>query len=269
MRILPVLTLLAALVFPVAEAAADFSFLPESFGPGSALAMVEEPKNWTPDNMYEHVNGEAELLKRYGAVSLVYASYENDKGAYLSVDILDMGAPVNAFGLYSLYAGCDGEEYSASGATVLSGAFTSYAILGRYFMRIDFEAEENSEGGKSIVGEFLSELSRELPASEPLPVAVERLKKMARKPCEVSYHPEQVDYDLEAGPGYTWMGPDGGTYFIVFLPSPDEAGTHAAVLRNRGAPTVLVWGNAVTWPKVRTEETAGYLKGVLRRVVKW
>jgi hypothetical protein len=231
--------------------------------------MVEGPKTWTPGNMYEHVNGEAELLKRYGAANLVNALYENDRGAYLSVDILDMGAPVNAFGLYSLYAGCDGEEYSAFGATVLSGDFTSYAIVGRYFMRIDFETDGDSKNGKPLVGEFLSEFSKAIPTPRPLPIAVGRLKKLARRPCEVSYHPEHVDYDLEAGPGYTWIGSDGGVYFITFLPSPDEAQVHAAVLRNRGATTVLVWGNAVTWPKVRTQETSGYLKGVLRRVVKW
>jgi hypothetical protein len=269
MRIFQALPLLALLFFPADGAAADTASLPDSFGSGSILAMVEGPKIWTPDNMYEHVNGEAELLKRYGAASLVYASYENDRGSYLSVDILDMGAPVNAFGLYSLYAGCDGEEYRASGATVLSGDFTSYAFLGRYFMRIDFEADGNSEGGQSLVGDFLSELSRNLPAEAALPVAVERLKELARNPCEVGYHPEHVDYDLEAGPGYTWIGPDGMTYFIIFLPSADEAAVQAAVLRNRGAPTVLVWGNAVTWPKVRTDATAGYLKGVLRQVVKW
>jgi hypothetical protein len=219
--------------------------------------------------MYEHVNGEAELLKRYGSISLTYAAYENEGGNYLSVDILDMGAPVNAFGLYSLYAGCDGEEYSSSGATVLSGDFTSYAILGRYFMRIDVDGGEDSYDGKSIVREFLEGLSRTLPAPELLPVAVERLKKLARKPCEVSYHPEHVDYDLMAGPGYTWVGPDGGTYFIHLLTSQKEAGAHAEVLRNRGAPTAYVWGNAVAWPKERTTKTEDYLKGVLKEVREW
>ena len=219
--------------------------------------------------MYEHVNGEAELLKRYGAVLLAYANYENDRGAYLSVDILDMGVPVNAFGLYSLYAGCDGDEYSASGATVLSGDFTSYAMLGRYFMRIDFETDGEDNKGKLLVGEFLLELSRGLPAPGPLPTTVSRLKKLARKPCEVSYHPEHVDYDLEAGPGYTWIGPDGGTYLINFLPSPDKAEAHAAVLKNRGAPSILVWKNAVAWPKVETKGSEDYLKGVLRKVGEW
>jgi len=266
---LPVFLLIAVLSFPFTGMAADIPSLPGSFGSDPALNMIEEPKTWTQDNMFEHVNGEAELLKRYGAFDLAYASYENEKGAYLSVDILDMGAPVNAFGLYSLYAGCDGEEYSASGGTVLSGDFTSYALLGRYFMRIDFEIDGDSEKGKFLVGEFLSELSKALPAPQPLPIPVGRLKKLARRPCEVSYHPEHVDYDLEAGPGYTWIGTDGGVYFIIFLPSPDEAEIQAVILRNRGVPMTVSWGNAVAWPKVRTEETASYLKGVLRRVVKW
>lgn len=82
------------------------SALPDSIGMKAVLTMVEEVKTWNPDNMYEHVNGEDELLKRYGVVSLAYAAYENESGGYLSADILDLGAAVNAYGLYNLYAGC-------------------------------------------------------------------------------------------------------------------------------------------------------------------
>jgi len=263
-----ILVLLTVLFLPVSGISADIPSLPDSFRSDPPLVMVEEPKTWTPDNMYEHVNGEAELLKRYGAAGLAYASYENEKDAYLSVDILDMGAPVNAFGLFRLYAGCDGEEYKTSGATVLAGDFTSYVFLGRYFIRIDFEAGGSVEDGRSLVDDFLSELSKTMPSPESPPAVVERLKKLARKPCELGYHPEHVDYDLEAGPGYVWTGPDGETYYISFLPSTDEAAVHAAVLRNGGAPMVLVWGNAVSWSKVPTENAADYLKGVLRKIVE-
>ncbi|MDF1525061.1 MAG: DUF6599 family protein [bacterium] len=266
MRIFPALLLLAVLFCPDIGFAAEPPALPGSFGSNPALAMVAEPKTWSPDNIYEHVNGEAELLKRYGALLLVYASYETEEGAYLSVDILDMGVPVNAFGLYSLYAGCDGDEYSASGATVLSGGFTSYAMLGRYFMRIDFETDGEDSKGELLVGDFLLELSRGLPAPEPLPATVSRLKKLARKPCEVSYHPEHVDYDLEAGPGYTWIGPDGGVCFLHFLPSGSDAEDHAASLRKQDVPTVLILGSAVSWTRAGTQKAAAYLKEVLRKV---
>lgn len=267
MRTLPALFLIV-LFLPASGTAASMLVLPSSFD-SDTMVTVGEPKTWTSDNMYEHVNGEAELLKRYGAVMLTYASYENKEGDYLSADILDMTAPVNAFGLYSLYAGCDGREYITSGATVLSGEFTSYAILDRYFMRIDFEAEGDKEAGRSLVDKFLSKISDALPAPELLPPVVKHLKRLARKPCEVGYHPEHVDYDLEAGPGYTWVGPDGGTYFLNFLPSSNRAAVYAADLQSRGAPSILVLGNAIAWPKVESKGSAGYLEGVLTEAVKW
>jgi hypothetical protein len=267
MRVFPVYFLFVAFLLPFSVTAADILTLPDSIGSNPVLSRVEELKFWTPDNMYEQVNGEAELLKRYGALSLAYVTYEHDGGAYLSSEILDMGAPVNAFGLYRLYAGCDGDENSLSGATVLSGDFTSYAILGQHFMRIDVDVNDGLEGGKSLVDEFLLAISKELPASAPLPVVLERLKKMARKPCEVGYHPEHVDYDLESGPGYTWVGPDGGTYFVRILPSPVEAEGYAAALTIRGAQAVLVWTNVVTWAKTPTLQTPDYLREVAKTLV--
>jgi len=242
--------------------------LPDHIGSDLKLTLVETPQIWDPDTMYEHVNGEAELLKRYGARSLAYSAYENEGGAYLTVDILDMGAPVNAFGLYSLYAGCDGEQYSVSGGTVLSGDYTSYALLGRYFMRIDSETPGGTEKRNPLVAAFLSGFTTAVPVPEPLPGVVDRLKKLARKPCEVSYNPEHVDYDLEAGPGYTWIGPDGGTYFVSFLPSVQEAEAHAAELRNKGVQVVLLGKNAVAWTKAATEESESYLKKALKLVVE-
>lgn len=268
MRVFPVYFLFAAFLLPFSVTAADILTLPDSIGSNPVLSRVEELKSWTPDTMYEQVNGEAELLKRYGALSLAYVTYEHDGGAYLSSEILDMSAPVNAFGLYRLYAGCDGDENSFSGATVLSGDFTSYAILGQHFMRIDVDVNDGLEGGKSLVDEFLLAISKELPASAPLPVVLERLKKMARKPCEVGYHPEHVDYDLETGPGYTWVGPDGETYFVRILPSPEEAEDYAAALTSRGAQAVLVWINVVAWAKAPTLQTPDYLKEVAKTLVE-
>lgn len=267
MRKLPILILPVLLLFTYGIAV-GMPVLPASFN-GGTMVRVEEPKTWTSDTMYEHVNGEAELLKRYGAVELVYAFYENQGDGYLSVDILDMGAPENAFGLYSLYAGCDGDEYKVSGATVLAGDFTSYAIFGRYFMRIDFEARGSKEGGRSLVSSFLSEFADALPAPEQLPPIVKHLKKLAGRPCETGFHPEHVDYDLETGPGYIWVGPKGENYVLQTLSSPDDAMVHKTTLLKKGVPTVLVLESVVVWTKAGTEEARSYLDKVLSEAVKW
>lgn len=87
---------------------------------------------------------------------------------------MDLVAAVNAYGLYNLYAGCDGDENRSYGVTVLPGDFTYYAILGHHFMRIDIEAGEGIADGKKIVDDFSSKERVNLAASEPLPLVVER-----------------------------------------------------------------------------------------------
>ena len=257
-----------ALLFPVSESSADTHPLPDSFGSRPILTRVDEIRTWAPDDMYEHVNGEAELLKRYGALSLAYTSYEGEGGAYLSSEILDLSESINAYGLYRLYAGCDGEEYGFSGATVLSGDFTSHAIIGRYFLRINVDIDGTSEKVRLLVDEFLFEFSKTLPSPEPLPAILERLKEIARKPCEVDYHPEHMDYDLEAGPGYTWIGGDEKTYYMSLLTSQDEAETYATGLRNKDVPTVYTWKNTVIWQKEKSEQSESYHKEVLKKIVE-
>src|SRR5210317_127843 len=105
MNIRSVLLLVTALSIPFAALAENIPNLPKSIGSAPALTRVEDVRTWESENMYEHVNGEAELLKRYGATSLTFAAYENEAEDYFAIDILDMQEPINAYGLYRLYAG--------------------------------------------------------------------------------------------------------------------------------------------------------------------
>ncbi len=60
---------------------------------------------YTPENLYEYVNGEAELYHLYGFRDLVSASYilDGDDSHSMTVDIYRMKDALNAFGLYSCY----------------------------------------------------------------------------------------------------------------------------------------------------------------------
>jgi hypothetical protein len=65
--------------------------------------LAEEPKMYTPDNLYDYIDGNCELYFSYGFKSLVSASYKNDKAPEqtVTVDIYDMGTSLGAFGVYS------------------------------------------------------------------------------------------------------------------------------------------------------------------------
>lgn len=64
-----------------------------------------EPEIYTPDNLFDYINGEAELYLDYDFVRLATASYKQkaDESLTFTVDVYNMGTPLNAFGIYSSY----------------------------------------------------------------------------------------------------------------------------------------------------------------------
>ena len=236
--------------------------LPGTFGSSVPLKMSGDLQSWPPETMYEHVNGEAELLKRYGALGVSYALYEGAGDTVLSVDIVDLDVPENAFGLLALYTGCDGSPEEIAGTLVFMGTYTSYARRGGLFIRVDVDADD----GASLTREFFEMISTTLPAPAPLPPVLAVFQDAARKPCEVGYHPEDVDYDLEAGPGYTWTGPDGQPCFARLFSGKEEALSFVSSLKGKGVKDVTVKGKSVAWSKESSAETGTYLKKVLEKI---
>ena len=62
-----------------------------------------KPKHYTPQNLYEIIDGEAELYISYGFKELASLLYYRGSAedTFFVVDIYDMGSALNAFGLYS------------------------------------------------------------------------------------------------------------------------------------------------------------------------
>ena len=258
--------LFAFLVAPFTAYSLPPDLVPESIGSDPVLKRTEEMRTWNPDNMYEHVNGEAELLIRYGTSGLGFAAYENETGDYVSVDILDQGEPINAYGLYRLYSGCDGEELVIHGATVLADDFTQYGFYGRYFLRINFDIGDTVDG-RALVEDFLSHFTSRIGDPPALPPALALLQESADKPCEVNYHPEHIDYDLETGPGYSWVGKDGESYAAIILDSNESAAQQSEALMQKGLANLVRYENGVIWNKEDTAEPTGYMRQTIEQMV--
>lgn len=59
---------------------------------------------FTADNLYERINGRAELYLSYDVTELTTATFEKeaDIGEFIELSIFDMGNPTNAFGIFSV-----------------------------------------------------------------------------------------------------------------------------------------------------------------------
>jgi hypothetical protein len=67
-------------------------------------AIYDQVGQFTADNLYERINGRAELYLAYDVISLTTATFEDetDIGRFVELSVFDMGNPTNAFGIFSV-----------------------------------------------------------------------------------------------------------------------------------------------------------------------
>ncbi|MFH1741027.1 MAG: DUF6599 family protein [bacterium] len=65
--------------------------------------IFDEIQIFTPENLYEHIDGRAEFYLAYDVVEMMFVSLEKtaDDGCFINLSIYDMGTPTNAFGVFS------------------------------------------------------------------------------------------------------------------------------------------------------------------------
>ncbi|NQT25426.1 hypothetical protein HQ585_08725 [candidate division KSB1 bacterium] len=97
------------------------------------------PDHYNPDNLYELINGEAELYHAYGFQELAIITYYagSPEDSFFTASIYDMGSHENAFGVYSSYR-YPGYDFDTIG---VEGMISDYGVKfykGNYFVDISF-----------------------------------------------------------------------------------------------------------------------------------
>ena len=65
------------------------------------MSKIRTPEIYTPDNLYEYINGAAELYLSYDFRELVTLTYENAKEQSLTIEIYRHSSSPNGFGIYA------------------------------------------------------------------------------------------------------------------------------------------------------------------------
>ena len=100
------------------------------------------------DNLFNHINGEAELYFPYGFELLASGHYVSDKNSALSLvaDVYQMGSGLDAFGIYSNY-----RKATSAGIAVGAEGFVSATQLlfyqDRYFIRLQVTGDTDMPEG--------------------------------------------------------------------------------------------------------------------------
>jgi len=126
---------------------------------------------YSPSNLWERINGAADLFLNYGFQEL-YAADLHNGNVGLALEIYDMGTPLNAFGIYNTEAPGKKKKLKIGAETVLTPPSQGFMLKGRYYVKLDvFEGKMSEKDGK----ELLSSVDVVLSGSNTLPVELSLL----------------------------------------------------------------------------------------------
>ena len=111
--------------------------------PGSTASLpVESEKVYeTPEELYDYINGGAELYLNYGFRKLARRSYRFGEENEIKAEIFDMNAPKNAYGVFS-YSKDTANTDLGQGAQYLGGSLIFWQD--RYFVSIFAKKETDA-----------------------------------------------------------------------------------------------------------------------------
>ena len=147
-----------------------------------------EPELYTPENLFEYINGEAEHYIDYHFKHMLTASWINvdDEAATLTVDIYDMQSSLNAFGLYSSFR-YPNLTYEKIGTEAITSIYNIRFYKGRFFVQI------NAGSDKKFVTDKLystaNAIAEKIP-DLPVPSEITLLTDQNQIPRSLKYIPK-------------------------------------------------------------------------------
>ena len=207
-----VLMLLVAVGSLNPAAAQEAEEAPEYVVPVPAgWTRIDEETRYGRDNLWEYINGAAELFLTYRFRQLTVADFEQGDRA-LSVSVYDMSRPLDAYGVYESEKPAEGDQMPGVGAAaVLQPPYRGLLLKGRWYVKVE-------AGGGDVTGEHLSAAMKDIAAglegSNELPAQLASLPQTGRVPGSVAFTGAgflgfsdlnaclHADYKTEAGVAY-------------------------------------------------------------------
>jgi hypothetical protein len=192
--------------------------------------LMETIKHFTPENLYEHIDGRAEFFMAYGVVHMAFATYlhPTDTATFIDVCVYDMGHPSNAFGVFAAERPKVFHPVDVNRAGYRSGA-NLFIWKGSYYVRMI--ASDNSSRLQRINTQLAKELSHSLYDSGESLWGLEALPAVHRVPgSERYFRQDAMGLDFMAN---TYMAryQKNGAIVTVFLSKKDHSASARQVLR--------------------------------------
>ncbi len=173
---------------------------------------------YTPDNLYEYMDGGADIFLLYGVRGVLHKDLRAN-GVDITVDIFDMGTPDSAFGMYAAERTAD-EPFASIGAE----GYANKGALNFFQDRFYIKLTGFGDGADTVLGVLARTVSARIGTNAGLPAILALLPGENRKP-----HSEQ--YMLNDPLGHAYLGP---AYVAAYMLDGKESKVFVTLARDGG-----------------------------------
>lgn len=211
-------------------------------GPGETLprefdgwTITAAPRYFGPDNLYDLINGGAEIYAEFGLVRMVTAEYGNPgrPGTTVTIEVYDMGSVEGAFGRTARFL--EGRQDPSDAGTGLPAAWSHRGILGagdllawkdRYLVHLTLldesagaDADSIAAAGRKLLPAMAEAVLERIGGDPPLPAELAVFPAANRIPRSEAWHPSRPAGIDGIGAGFTVRYADGEMRWTAFATS--------------------------------------------------
>jgi hypothetical protein len=174
------------------------------------------------DNLWEYIDGAAELFVTYGVRTCRTADLSSGE-VTVTVDLYDMSTPLDAFGIFNLEGSGRGAPFPDAVEAVLDPPYQALLLKGAVYVKVNaVEGELTDPTGRSL----LEGIAQALPGPAAYPAELELLPRIGRVAGSEGYQAggflglTELSHCIYA----EYAADDGGTWLGFLIPSPTGSG---------------------------------------------
>jgi hypothetical protein len=138
------------------------------------LPKGKDAARFYSSDLYRYMDGGADIYLEYGLVALAHREYKGE-GVEMTVDVFDMGSPLQAFGIYSAERSPE-YHFIPIGAEGYSSESTLNFLQSRYYVRLSAFGERAAPA----LDNFARQISRSIGSDCSLPALLDILPRENR-----------------------------------------------------------------------------------------
>ena len=107
----------------------------------------DEPARFVGEELFELINGGAEIYHEYGFKEVISMEYESDNGKSINLEIYKMDSPIAAFGIYSFKTSSEGNKFDIGNDALFEDYYLNFWKADYLITLVGFDTEKETVDG--------------------------------------------------------------------------------------------------------------------------